>query len=175
MSAEHIQQNIEDDFSGTETEQGEEYLTFHLAEEEYGVDILRVREIRGWEPVTRIPNSPEHVKGVLNLRGAIVPIIDLRTRFNLPCAEYTPTTVVVVLSVHSEDGERERIMGVVVDAISDVVTARTSDIQATPSFDVSIDIDYIRGLASSNEKMIMLVDVDKMLNIREMTSHSDLD
>lgn len=148
-------------------DQDEEYLTFRLADEEYGVDILRVQEIRGWETVTRIPNAPEYVKGVLNLRGAIVPIIDLRTRFHLPRSEYTATTVVVVLSVQSR--HRERIMGVVVDAISDVVSARLSDIQATPEFDTSIKIDYISGLASSNEKMIMLVDVDRMLDIAEMT------
>lgn len=165
LAAETEQEN---DNSLLKADQGDEYLTFHLADEEYGVDILRVREIRGWENVTRIPNSPEYVKGVLNLRGAIVPIIDLRIRFNLARSEYTPMTVVVVLSVQSEDGSRERIMGVVVDAISDVVNARFSDIQATPEFDTSIEIDYISGLASSGEKMIMLVDVDKMLDIRQM-------
>ena len=169
MSAEPIAEQIEEDIPGQEVDQGEEYLTFHLAEEEYGVDILRVQEIRGWEPVTRIPNSPEYVKGVLNLRGSIVPIIDLRTRFNLPQSEYTPMTVVVVLSVKSESGDRERIMGVVVDAISDVVTAKMSEIQATPKFDMSINIDYISGLATAADKMIMLVDVDKMLNIQDMT------
>ena len=153
----------------THADDGEEYLTFRLADEEYGVDILRVREIRGWEQVTRIPNSPEYVKGVLNLRGSIVPIIDLRSRFNLPLSEYTAMTVVVVLSVRSQDGERERIMGVVVDAISDVVNAKRSSIQATPEFDASIKIDYISGLASSGNKMIMLVDVDKMLDIREIS------
>lgn len=144
---------------------GREYLTFRLAEEEYGIDILRVREIRGWEPVTRIPNSPAYVKGVLNLRGAIVPIFDLRIRFDLPRSDYTATTVVVVLSVISSD-KRERIMGVVVDAISDVVNAMAADIQSTPEFDSSIKIEYINGLASTtSEKMLMLVDVDKLLEI----------
>ena len=147
-----------------------EYLTFHLANEEYGVDILRVRELRGWEHVTRIPNSPEHVKGVLNLRGAIVPIVDLRIRFDLPQAEYTPTTVVVVLSVSVNNGEKERIVGVVVDAISDVVNAKMSDIQATPGFDSSIEIEYIQGLATAGDTMLMLVDVDKLLNIEEDAS-----
>lgn len=149
--------------------EGDEYLTFHLADEEYGVDILRVQEIRGWEHVTDIPNSPAYVKGVLNLRGAIVPVIDLRIRFNLPVTEYTPTTVVVVLSVISNAGGRERIMGVVVDAISDVVNARLSDVQATPEFDSSIEIEYIQSLATSGENMLMLVDVDKLLDIDMFT------
>jgi len=148
-------------------DQGSEYLTFHLADEEYGVDILRVREIRGWEKVTPVPNSPGYVKGVLNLRGAIVPVVDLRVRFNLPQANYTETTVVIVLSVLSDDGERERIMGVVVDSISDVVNASVSDIQATPEFDSSIEIEYIQSLATSGENMLMLVDVDKLLNIKQ--------
>jgi len=132
--------------------------------------ILRVQEIRGWEKVTRIPNSLGYVKGVLNLRGAIVPIMDLRIRFDLPQTEYTPTTVVVVLSVMSSNGEKERIVGVVVDAISDVVNAKMSDIQNTPNFDASIEIEYIQGLATSGEKMLMLVDVDKLLNIEEDVS-----
>ena len=156
-------------------ENGSEYLTFHLADEEYGVDILRVQEIRGWENVTRIPNSPTYVKGVLNLRGAIVPIIDLRNRFDLPHADYTPTTVVVVLSVWSKNGQKKRIVGVVVDAISDVVNAELSDIQATPSFDSSIDIEYIEGLATTGDKMLMLVDVDKLLNIEEEAADLDIE
>ena len=154
--------------SSASVETGREYLTFELAGEEYGVDILRVREIRGWEPVTWIPNSPAFVKGVLNLRGAIVPVIDLRIRFDLPRSDYTPMTVVVVLAVKSGDG-RERIMGVVVDAISDVVNARLSEIQSTPEFDASIKIDYINGLATAGEQMIMLVDVDKLLD--EIVNH----
>ncbi len=155
-------------------DEGEEYLTFHLANEEYGVDILRVQEIRGWEKVTRIPNAPDYVKGVLNLRGSIVPIIDLRTRFNLPTTEYSSMTVVVVLAVRNIEEDRERIMGVVVDAISDVVAAKTSDIQATPEFDSSIKIEYISGLASSRDKMIMLVDVDKMLDINEIANQREM-
>jgi purine-binding chemotaxis protein CheW len=151
----------------SQAETDREYLTFHLAAEEYGIDILRVRELRGWEPVTRIPNSPEYVMGVLNLRGAIVPVIDLRIRFDLPRTDYTPTTVVVVLSIRSGDG-RERVMGVVVDAISDVVNASLSDIQTTPEFDSSIKIEYIMGLASAGDKMLMLVDVDKLLEISEI-------
>jgi len=164
MSAEAVLAEVEET---EQTEQLDEYLTFYLADEEYGVDILRVQELRGWESVTRVPSSPDYVKGVVNLRGAIVPIIDLRTRFNLPQAEYTATTVVVVLSVQSFESDNEKIMGVVVDAISDVVNAKTSDIQATPEFDSSIEIEYIKGLAASDDKMIMLVDVDKLLDIKQ--------
>ena len=171
MNAEAAVEVIDEQLESHLKEDGNEYLTFHLANEEYGVDILRVQEIRGWENVTRVPNSPEHVKGVLNLRGAIVPIIDLRTRFNLPQADYTPTTVVVVLSVLVKNGEKERIVGVVVDAISDVVNAKMSDIQTTPNFDASIEIEYIQGLATAGDTMLMLVDVDKLLNIEDEVSH----
>jgi len=150
---------------------GDEYLTFSLADEEYGVDILRVQELRGWEAVTRIPNSPGFVKGVLNLRGAIVPIIDLRERFNLPVSDYTETTVVIVLSV--KDGKagnegNERTMGVVVDSISDVVHAKMSDIQATPKFGSALDTEYISGLADADGIMLMLLNVDAMLSISGM-------
>ena len=147
---------------------GDEYLTFSLADEEYGVDILRVQELRGWEAVTRIPNSPAYVKGVLNLRGAIVPIIDLRERFNLVVSEYTETTVVIVLSVNDGIDGNERTMGVVVDSISDVVHAKMSDIQATPKFGSALDTEYISGLADADGVMLMLLNVDAMLSISGM-------
>ena len=172
-NAEALVEEINERIDNVQQQDGDEYLTFHLANEEYGFDILRVQEIRGWEKVTRIPNSLNYVKGVLNLRGAIVPIMDLRIRFDLPQTDYTPTTVVVVLSVMSSNGEKERIVGVVVDAISDVVNAKMSDIQNTPDFDASIEIEYIQGLATSGEKMLMLVDVDKLLNIEEDVSLLD--
>ena len=163
---------IMDDLEG-DTENQNEYLTFHLADEEYGVDILRVKEIRGWENVTRIPNSPEYVKGVLNLRGSIVPIIDLRIRCNLEPKDYSETTVVVILSVENSKNSSERIMGVVVDAISDVVNANLNDIQNTPEFDSSIQIEYIEGLATADNNMLMLVNVDKLLNIEEISEVVD--
>ncbi|MCW8853564.1 MAG: chemotaxis protein CheW [Gammaproteobacteria bacterium] len=172
-NAEAVVEEINERIDNAQQQDGDEYLTFRLANEEYGFDILRVQEIRGWEKVTRIPNSLNYVKGVLNLRGAIVPIMDLRIRFDLPQAEYTPTTVVVVLSVMSVNGTKERIVGVVVDAISDVVNAKTSDIQSTPNFDASIEIEYIQGLATAGDKMLMLVDVDKLLNIEEDVSLLD--
>lgn len=140
----------------------DQYLTFSLSGEEYGVDILRVQEIRGWEPVTRIPNSPDYLKGVLNLRGAIVPVFDLRQRFGMPLQEYHKDTVVIVLRVAREAGIRN--MGVVVDAVSDVLDTHASEIRNAPEFGVGVATEYISGLASSNDKMIMLLDVDRMLN-----------
>jgi len=163
----------ENDILEGSTEHENEYLTFYLADEEYGVDILRVKEIRGWEHVTRIPNSPAYVKGVLNLRGAIVPIIDLRLRCDLPPKEYTETTVVIIVSVKNESNDSERIEGVVVDTISDVVNADMSDIQNTPEFDTSIEIEYIEGLATSADNMLMLIDVDKLLNMPTLSNTDD--
>jgi len=145
------------------TEDTDQYLTFTLADEDYGVDILRVQEIRGWEPVTRIPNAPAYVKGVLNLRGAIVPVFDLRQRFGMPMQAYSKDTVVIVLRVMNRGGGM-RNMGVVVDAVSDVLNARASEIRGTPDFGVGVSTEYISGLATAADKMIMLLDVDRLLN-----------
>jgi purine-binding chemotaxis protein CheW len=140
-----------------------QYLTFMLAGEEYGVDILRVQEIKGWDTVTKIPNTPEYVKGVINLRGTIVPIIDMRQRFELEIKEYGPTTVVIVLKVMSRDVERT--MGVVVDAVSDVYNLTDEDIKPAPDFGAKIDTEYVKGLATVNEKMVILLDIDKLINV----------
>lgn len=144
-----------------------QYMTFALAEEVYGVDILRVQEIRGWETVTRVPNAPPYVKGVINLRGSIVPIFDLRERFNLPVQEYTKDTVVIVLRIQCQATNTTRIMGVVVDAVSDVLSAKTAEIGITPDFGGRVTTEFISGLASAGDKMIMLLDVDKLLNMAE--------
>lgn len=151
--------NLQDD----ETSQ---YLSFMLAGEQYAFDILRVQEIKGWTQVTRIPNTPKYLRGVLNLRGTIVPIIDMRMRFNLEHADYTPTTVVIVLSVKSEVGER--VIGVVVDAVSDVLNVTPEDMKETPDFGSNVNTDFISGLASVNDSMVMLLDVDKMFNADEI-------
>ncbi|WP_305910223.1 chemotaxis protein CheW [Methylomarinum sp. Ch1-1] len=141
-------------------------LSFTLGQEEYGVDILRVQEIRSWEPVSRIPNVPGYEKGVVNLRGAIVPIIDLRERFGLGHLDYSPLTVVVVLQAYISG--RTRAMGVVVDAVSDVVDIDKSVIQTTPNFGVKVSTEFINGLAAVNDKMVMLLDVDKLLNLESL-------
>ena len=144
----------------------DQFLTFILAGEEYGVDILRVQEIKGWDDVTPIPNTPDYVKGVINLRGAIIPIVDLRQRFGLEELEYGPTTVMIILKVQSE--ERERIMGVVVDAVSEVYNINGGELQPPPEFGGVIKTEFLRGLASVEDKMIIVLDIDHLLNANEM-------
>ncbi|WP_018175053.1 MULTISPECIES: chemotaxis protein CheW [unclassified Thioalkalivibrio] len=139
----------------------DQYLTFILAEEEYGVDILRVQEIKGWERPTPLPNTPDYIRGVINVRGMIVPIIDMRLRFGMEPMEYGPTTVVIMLRVVSE--ERERVMGVVVDAVSEVYNIGADDLQPAPDFGTRIGIDFVRGLATVEEKMILVLDIDTLL------------
>ncbi|MDH5446344.1 MAG: chemotaxis protein CheW [Gammaproteobacteria bacterium] len=146
---------------------GNQFLTFMLAGEEYGVDILRVQEIKGWDTVTKIPNTPEYIRGVINLRGTIVPIIDLRLRFNLEQLDYGVTTVVIVVKVVS-DGEKERTMGIVVDAVSDVYNISSDDFKEAPDFGTAVDTDYVKGLSTVNEKMVILLDIDHMCNSAEL-------
>jgi purine-binding chemotaxis protein CheW len=150
-----------------ESEQGKQanlqFLSFTLGKEEYAVDILRVQEIRSWEPISRIPNVPSYEKGVVNLRGAIVPIIDLRERFNLGSSVYTPLTVMVVLQAFI--GGKIRVMGVVVDSVSDVINVNRKSIQNSPSFGHRVSTEYISGLVSVDQHMVMLLDVDKLLKL----------
>jgi purine-binding chemotaxis protein CheW len=136
-------------------------LTFTLGEETYGVDILRVQEIRGWSPVTRIPQAPAHVLGVLNLRGSIVPIVDLRMRFSLQRAEYTALTVIIVLSVESAVGRRD--FGLVVDGVSDVIDVPVGDVKPSPELGEQVSTDFIEGLAAVSGRMVMLLDIDKLI------------
>lgn len=147
---------------GGDTAVGEQFLTFMLNGEEYGVDILRVQEIKGWEAATEIPNTPPYVLGVINLRGAIMPVIDLRLRFGFPSVEYTASTVVIVLRVRNEAGV-ERTMGFVVDAVSDVYNIPEGNLQPPPDFGGSIRTDYVKGLAMVDGKMVILLDVDYLV------------
>ncbi|SEJ09180.1 chemotaxis protein CheW [Frateuria terrea] len=134
-----------------------QYLTVNLASEEYAIDILAVREIRGWTPVTRIPQAPHYVLGVLNLRGAIVPVLDLRLRFGLQREEYSATTVTVVVTVAG------RLFGVVVDAVSDVLDVQADGVRPVPDMGTAVDTEYLKGLTSVDERMVLLLDVDKLL------------
>jgi purine-binding chemotaxis protein CheW len=143
-----------------------QYLTFVLANGEYGVEILCVQEIRGWGPVTRIPNTPDYVQGILNLRGTIVPIVDLRMRFGLEKIEYGPTTVIVVLKTMY--GNAKRVVGIVVDGVSDVHSLRADEIKPAPDFGESLKTEFIKGMATIGEKMLVLLDVDRLLNYREL-------
>ena len=132
-------------------------LTFNLAGEEYGVDILSVREIRGWSGVSRIPQTPDYVLGVLNLRGAIVPVMDLRLRFGLARESYGDSTVVIIVAV------AERLFGIVVDAVSDVVDIEPAAIKPVPDMGAIVDTRYLKGLATHVERMVMLLDVEKLM------------
>jgi purine-binding chemotaxis protein CheW len=148
-------------------------LTFLLADAEYGVDILRVQEIKGWETVTVLPNTPEYVQGVMNLRGAIVPIIDLRQRFHMEPLDHGPTTAVVVLKVVHDHGSR--IMGVVVDAVSDVHHVTDAELRPAPECGSTASSDCVKGLATVNGQMLIILDIDQLLNAGELavaTSHT---
>ncbi|WP_447554892.1 chemotaxis protein CheW [Vreelandella sp. EE22] len=139
-----------------------EFLVFSLGEEEYAIDILKVQEIRGYENVTRIANAPEFIKGVTNLRGVIVPIVDLRIKFHLQNVEYGGQTVVIVVNV------AERVVGIVVDGVSDVMTLTPDQIKPAPEFGVTLSSDFLSGLGSLEDRMLVLVDIDKLLTSEEM-------
>lgn len=156
----------------TKTQSGnspiEQFLTFQLSGEAYGVEILKVQEIRGWETVRVIPNTPNFIKGVLNLRGSVVPIVDLRERFSLARAEYSSKTVVIVLCVE-HDGN-PFVMGIVADAVSDVLDIKVDEIKKSPNLGTKINTRYMRGMHVYKQNMIMLLDADKLLNPDEVES-----
>ena len=139
----------------------EQYLTFFLADQEYGVEILKVQGIQGWDEVTQLPNSPQYLLGVINLRGAIVPIVDLRKMFKLNRADYNAITVVIVVKVNY--GVEEKTVGMVVDAVSEVYDINNENMNAAPEFGGDVDIKYVMGLATIEEKMIILLDVDHLI------------
>ncbi|MHB1176584.1 MAG: chemotaxis protein CheW [Sulfuriferula sp.] len=141
---------------------GNEFLAFTLGKEEYGIDILKVQEIRGYEPVTRIANSPDFIKGVVNLRGIIVPIVDMRIKFDLGEPVYDQFTVVIILNIAG------RVMGMVVDSVSDVTTLSSEQIKAAPEMGTTFDTDYLIGLGTLGERMLILVDIDKLMSSAEM-------
>ena len=139
-----------------------ELLTFTLGNEEYGIDILKVQEIRGYEAVTTIANAPEFIKGVINLRGIIVPIVDMRIKFKLGNIGYDTTTVVIILNIAN------RVVGMVVDGVSDVISLGPEQIRAAPDFSSSFDIKYITGLGTVDERMLILVDIEKLMTGSDM-------
>lgn len=141
---------------------GQEFLIFTLGDEEYGVDILKVQEIRGYDQVTRIANTPSFIKGVTNLRGVIVPIVDLRIKFAQQEVDYDDNTVVIVLNLG------QRVVGIVVDGVSDVLSLTADQIRPAPEFAVTLSTEYLTGLGSLGERMLILVDIEKLLNSEEM-------
>jgi purine-binding chemotaxis protein CheW len=162
MRDEELQVNDSLDVMGEIEDGAEQFLTFILGDEEYGVEILRVQEIKGWDTVTNIPNSPHYLCGVLNLRGTIVPVVDLRLRFEMAECEYTPTTVIVVLNI---EGESQRTVGIVVDGMSDTYNVMPDDIKPSPDFGSTIKTDYITGLVTIGDNMVMLLDIDRLLSV----------
>jgi purine-binding chemotaxis protein CheW len=139
----------------------QQFLTFALGAEEYGVEILKIQEIKGFSTITPLPNAPVFIKGVLNLRGTIVPIVDLRKKFSLPEVELTKFTVIVVVQVQG------KIIGFIVDAVSDVLNVARDDIQPTPELYGQVDISFVNGLARTGEKLVILLDIEKVLTTVE--------
>ena len=139
-----------------------EFLTFRLGAEEYGIEILKVQEIRGYDSITQIANAPDFIKGVVNLRGIIVPIIDLRIKFRLGKADYDQFTVVIILNVAG------RVMGIVVDGVSDVINLENDHIRSTQEFGPVIDTEYIVGLGTVDERMLILIDIEKLMSSGDM-------
>lgn len=139
-----------------------EILVFTLGREEYGIDILKVQEIRGYDAVTTLANMPKFIKGVINLRGAIVPIIDMRIKFNLGQADYNQFTVVIILNIG------RRVVGIVVDGVSDVLTLSSDQIRPAPEFGGTVNTEYLLGLGAVDERMIILMDIEKMMTSPEL-------
>ncbi len=139
-----------------------EFLTFTLGDEQYGLNIMSVKEIRGYEAVTRIANAPEFIKGVINLRGEIVPIVDLRIKFKVGKATYDDFTIVIVLQV------KQRMVGIVVDAVSDVLKLQNQEIRPAPEFGVAFDSKYLLGLAALEDRMVILVDIEELITRNEL-------
>lgn len=140
----------------------EEFLTFTLGSEEYAIDILKVQEIRGYDAVTKIANTPDYIKGVINMRGVIVPVVDMRLKFHLGNATYDQFTVMIILNLG------QRIVGMVVDSVSDVIALNADEIRPAPDFGSTFDTQYLLGLASVGERMAIVVDIEKLMTSQEM-------
>jgi len=141
---------------------GREFLTFRLGAEEYGIDILKVQEIRGYDSVTQIANAPDFIKGVTNLRGTIVPIIDLRIKFGLGRVEYDQFTVVIILNLS------DRVVGIVVDSVSDVLALSSDQIRPAPEFGAAVDTRYVTGIGALDSRMLILVDIERLMTGADM-------
>jgi purine-binding chemotaxis protein CheW len=155
-------QTSSDNAIGSSASAGDEYLTFTLGQEEYGIDILKVQEIRGYDAVTKIANTPEFIKGVINLRGTIVPIIDMRIKFKLGNVAYDQFTVVIILNIAN------RVVGMVVDGVSDVIALPSEQIKPAPEFGATLDTQYIIGLATVEERMLIVIDIERLMTSQDM-------
>jgi len=142
------------------------YLTFSMAEEEYGIGILKIKEIIGMMPITTVPRTPGFVKGVINLRGKVIPVIDLRLRFEMEVIDYTERTCIIVVEVEGDSGVV--MIGIVVDAVSEVLNIRADDIEDTPTFGTKLNTDYILGMAKMDGGVKILLDIDRVLSVDEI-------
>jgi len=147
------------------------YLTFYLAGEEYGIGILKIKEIIGLLPITSVPQTPEYVKGVINLRGKVVPVLDLRVRFGIAAIEYTDRTCIIVVEISGQDGTVT--VGIVVDSVSEVINIKVDEIQETPNFGVELDTDYILGLAKMEGSVKILLEIERVLGSEDVTVISE--
>lgn len=148
------------------------YLTFSLAGEEYGIGILKVKEIIGMMPITVVPQTPSYIKGVINLRGKVIPVIDLRLKFSIAAAEFTERTCIIVVEITAAG--RTILMGIVVDSVSEVLNIKAADIEATPSFGTKLDTEYILGMAKSGGSIKILLDIDKILSSAELQAAGEM-
>ncbi|MCD7097093.1 chemotaxis protein CheW [Stenotrophomonas sp. MMGLT7] len=151
-----------DNHNTAAADQGGEFLSFTLGEEHYGVDILKVQEIRGYDSVTRVPDAPDYIKGVINLRGTIVPVIDLRLKLRLKEARYDAFTVMIVLNVE------DRVVGIVVDGVSDVIPLNAEQIRPTPEFGAAVDTRFISGIGTQDDRMLILLDIETLLDSADL-------
>jgi purine-binding chemotaxis protein CheW len=150
------------------TASASQFLTFVLGEEQYGIEILKVQEIKGYSAITPIPNTPPHIKGVINLRGTVVPVVDLRAKFSLADTEYNKFTVIIVVTVG------EKVIGMLVDAVSDVLDIAASEMRAAPDLGVHVDMRFISGMATIGERMTVLLDIDRLLSADEAVAQERL-
>lgn len=150
------------------TASASQFLTFVLGEEQYGIEILKVQEIKGYSAITPIPNTPPHIKGVINLRGTVVPVVDLRAKFSLADTEYNKFTVIIVVTVG------EKVIGMLVDAVSDVLDIAASDMRPAPDLGVHVDTRFISGMATIGERMTVLLDIDRLLSADESIAQESL-
>ena len=162
MQQEQVADRVTESPGPAISQMANEFLTFRLGGEEYGIEILKVQEIRGYDAITQIANAPDFIKGVVNLRGIIVPIIDMRLKFRLGSATYDQFTVVIILNVAG------RVMGIVVDGVSDVISLEAEQMRPAPGLGSVIDTEYIMGLGTVEERMLILIDIEKMMSSSDM-------
>ena len=166
----HVDEKIDQAVKAMADKEGK-YLTFTLAEEEYGIGILKIKEIIGMLPITSVPQTPDFVKGVINLRGKVIPVMDLRLRFGMPSIDYTERTCIIVVEIAGSTGTI--LIGIVVDAVSEVLNIKGDDIEKTPTFGTKLNTDYILGMAKMEGSVKILLDIDRVLSNDELSLLSE--